>query len=138
MNNQINLSSTSLDASYSVSKTAVEGQSAVDDKQADKDVQSSLAQQVSEKLAAEISDATKEEQEEATEVVTTFMENAMKDVAFSNKNEAGKLVIQIFDKETNELIKQFPADKIISMAEKIKDLHKEIESISGLIFDSHV
>lgn len=74
----------------------------------------------------------------ALEVVSSFMNNSNKQIAFSNDNTSGKTVITITDKKTQEVINQFPSDKIISMAERIQDLHREAESISGLLIDSRV
>jgi flagellar protein FlaG len=78
------------------------------------------------------------EVEEALEVVSSFINSTLKQVAFSRDNNAGKMVITMIDKETNEVINQFPSEKIISMAERIKELHQEVENISGLMIDSHV
>lgn len=78
------------------------------------------------------------EVEEAIEVVSSFINSTLKQVAFSRDNNAGKMVITMIDKETNEVINQFPSEKIISMAERIKELHQEVENISGLMIDSHV
>jgi flagellar protein FlaG len=66
------------------------------------------------------------------------MNNTNTQVAFSNDNSSGKTVIIITDKETQEVINQFPSKKLISMAERIQDLHREAESISGLLIDSRV
>jgi flagellar protein FlaG len=74
----------------------------------------------------------------ALEVVSSFMNNNNKQVAFSNDNTSGKTVITITDKKTQEVINQFPSEKIILMAERIQDLHRETESISGLLIDSRV
>jgi flagellar protein FlaG len=60
------------------------------------------------------------EVEEAIEVVSSFINSTLKQVAFSRDNNAGKMVITMIDKETNEVINQFPSEKIISMAERIK------------------
>lgn len=76
--------------------------------------------------------------EEALTVVSDFMSATSKNIDFSNDSSSGKTIIKIFDKDTKELISQFPSDKIISMAEKIKNLHQEIESTSGLLIDNHV
>jgi flagellar protein FlaG len=78
------------------------------------------------------------EVEEAIEVVSSFINSTLKQVAFSQDNNAGKMVITMIDKETNEVINQFPSEKVISMAGRIKELHQEVESISGLMIDSHV
>jgi len=79
-----------------------------------------------------------EEVEKALDIVTSFLHSTSKQVAFSSDNKAGRTVITVTDKKTQEVINQFPSEKIISMAEKIQALHQEVESISGLIIDSHV
>ena len=79
-----------------------------------------------------------EETEKALEIVTSFLQSTLKQVDFSSDNNAGKTVITVLDSKTQEVINQFPSEKIISMAEKIQALHQEVESISGLLIDSHV
>lgn len=101
----------------------------------DKFLQLSASKETSPKNADEVSE---EEVKEALEVVSTYIKNAFKDVAFSNDTNSGKTVIKVTDKETQELISQFPSDKILSMAKKIKSLHQEIEAVSGLLVDRHV
>tara|TARA_R110002012_G_scaffold242832_1_gene417305 strand:+ start:5346 stop:5780 length:435 start_codon:yes stop_codon:yes gene_type:complete len=76
--------------------------------------------------------------QEALDVVSAFMSHSFKHVGFSNDTSSGKTIIKVIDKETQELISQFPSDKMLTMAEKIKSLHQEIESVSGLLIDSHV
>lgn len=83
-------------------------------------------------------DITPEKLEKALDIVATFLHNTLKQVDFSSDNQAGKTVITVIDKDTQEVINQFPNEKIISMAEKIQSLHQEVESISGLLIDSHV
>jgi len=103
-------------------------------------------QKTDEKLTAaeRIAESTKERDtspdnvEKALDIVTSFLQNTSKQVDFSSDNNAGKTVITVIDKETQEVINQFPSEKIILMAEKIQALHQEVESISGLIIDSHV
>jgi len=83
-------------------------------------------------------DVKEEEVNKALDIVSEFMSNSNKQVAFSNDNSSGKTVIIITDKETNEVINQFPSKKLISMAERIQNLNQEAESISGLLIDSRV
>lgn len=96
-----------------------------------------------EKIKSEHKESLKDEPSEdeinnALGIVSNFMAATLKNIDFSNDSSSGKTVIKVFDKETKELISQFPSDKIISMAEKIKSLHQEIESTSGLLVDNHV
>lgn len=83
-------------------------------------------------------EVTENDVEQALEVVSSFINSTQKQVDFSRDNKAGKLVITVTDRETQEVLNQFPSEKIVSMAEKIQALHQEVESISGLIIDSHV
>ena len=95
--------------------------------QAEVNANSTLEKQISES-----------EIQEALDVVSAFMSHSFKHVGFSKDTSSGKTVIKVIDKETQELISQFPSDKMLTMAEKIKSLHQEIESASGLLIDSHV
>jgi len=103
-------------------------------------------QKTDEKLtvAERIAESAKEQKisaedvNKALDIVASFLQSTSKQVDFSSDNKAGKTVITVTDKETQEIINQFPSEKIISMAEKIQALHQEVESISGLLIDSHV
>jgi flagellar protein FlaG len=88
--------------------------------------------------SSKTSEIIEKEVEEALEIISSFINNTVKQVTFSHDDDAGKMVITMVDKETQEVINQFPSEKIISMAGRIKDLYQEVESISGLIIDSHV
>lgn len=92
-------------------------------------------QKVTEKNKAVVSE---QEINQALEIVSNFMHNSNKQVEFSKDNSSGKTVIIITDKETQEVINQFPSEKIISMAKRIQNLNMEAESISGLLIDSRV
>lgn len=83
-------------------------------------------------------DISEQEINTALGIVSDFMHNSNKQVEFSNDNTSGKTIIIITDKETQEVINQFPSEKIISMAERIQNLNMEAESISGLLIDSRV
>ena len=83
-------------------------------------------------------ESSEAEVKEAMDVVSSFINSTLKQVTFSYDTTAGKMVITMIDKETQEVINQFPSDKIISMAGRIKELQQEVESISGLLVDKHV
>ena len=86
----------------------------------------------------ERTNASEEELTSALETVTSFVESTMKNVRFLNESTSGKTVIKVIDKETSEIISQFPSDKIIDMAERIKSLREEISSASGIFIDDNV
>jgi flagellar protein FlaG len=80
-------------------------------------------------------DASEEAINKALEIVSSFINSSKKQVNFSHDNSSGKMVITVTDKDTQEVINQFPSEKIVSMAEKIKELQEDVESMSGLIID---
>jgi len=94
-----------------------------------------ITQVIAEEKVKQISDV---EIEHALEVVSSFINTTMKHVNFSSDNSSGKMVIKVFDRETKEIIQQFPSEKIVSMAIKIQDLHQEVEGVSGLLIDSRI
>lgn len=85
-----------------------------------------------------IKEQTQEELTNAINVVSDFMNQPPRNVSFSQAESSGKTIVKIFDSNSNELIKQFPSEKIINMAERISKLHQEIEQAPGLLIDSHV
>lgn len=131
-------------------KSAAEFDSAKEDKlslsaenktEADKEAVVKLSDKINEENkinSQQKKESSEEDINKALEVVSSFMNNSNKQVAFSNDDTSGKTVITITDKETQEVINQFPSQKLISMAERIQDLHREAESISGLLIDSRV
>lgn len=149
MNNNINSASNVSDNSFML-KSAAEFDSAKEDKlslsaenktEADKEAVVKLSDKINEENkinSQQKKESSEEDINKALEVVSSFMNNSNKQVAFSNDDTSGKTVITITDKETQEVINQFPSQKLISMAERIQDLHREAESISGLLIDSRV
>lgn len=78
------------------------------------------------------------EVEEALDIVSTFVNSAIKRVDFTTDSSSGKMVIKVTDKQTQEIIQQFPSEKLISMAEKIKELQQDMQGLTGLLIDSHI
>jgi len=76
--------------------------------------------------------------EQAIESVSQFVNTAKKDVDFSIDEDSGKNVVKIIDRESQELIRQFPSEEIISMALKIQELQDKLTSKSGLFLDESI
>ena len=49
-----------------------------------------------------------------------------------------KTVIKIFDSESNELIRQFPSEEILSIAQRIIDLQHDISQKTGILLDENI
>ena len=139
LNRADNLDNSPVNSKDDKVKTIIEKQSveAVTEQSVEKpDEKLTVAERIAQ--SAETQDVSAEDVEKALDIVASFLHSTMKQVDFSSDNSAGKTVITIIDKETQEVINQFPSEKIVSMAEKIQQLQQDAESISGLLIDSHV
>jgi len=74
----------------------------------------------------------------AIEVIADFIRKPARDVNFSKYQDTGKTVIKVLDSSNNELIKQFPSDEILEIAQRIAQLRQDIDDKAGILFDEHV
>ena len=69
--------------------------------------------------------------EEVKEMVESFQEMSetiQTKLSFSVDEENNEIVVKIYDKESDELIRQFPSDEMLSLQDKMTDL-------AGFLFD---
>lgn len=72
--------------------------------------------------------------EEVKEMVESFQEMSetiQTKLSFSVDEENNKVVVKIFDKESDELIRQFPSEEMLALQGKMSDL-------AGFLFDQKV
>lgn len=85
---------------------------------------------------------TEDEQSEqlanAIETVSNFIEPQIRNVNFTQDESTGQRVIRVFDAESDELIKQFPSEEILELAERIRGLQEEIVDKTGILIDDKV
>lgn len=79
-----------------------------------------------------------EELEAAFEVVADFMNLYNRNVNFSQDEQSEKTIIKVFDTDSQELIKQFPSEDLIKLAQKINGLRQDIDLKSGIFLDEKV
>jgi flagellar protein FlaG len=53
-------------------------------------------------------------------------------LSFQVDEASGKTVIRVFDRETDELIRQFPPDEILTLSRRLKELNDEVSGNSNL------
>ncbi|WP_286233297.1 flagellar protein FlaG [Thalassotalea sediminis] len=88
--------------------------------------------------ASKSEEVSNEEIQTAFEEISEFMQIYNRNVNFSMDEQSEKTVIKVFDTESNELIKQFPSDELIELAQKIKGLRQDIDLKSGIFLDEKV
>lgn len=78
------------------------------------------------------------ELEEAIEVVADFMQLSTQNVNFQKDETSDKTIIKVFDTESKDLIKQFPSEEVIDIANKILALRQDIGMKTGILLDEQV
>ena len=69
---------------------------------------------------------------DAMKTISEFINMPVRTVNFTQDDGSEKTVIKIFDSESNELIKQFPSEEILSIAQRIIDLQQDISQKTGI------
>ena len=54
--------------------------------------------------------------------ISSFFQTEQRSLAFSLDTDSGKLVMQIRDTKTNELIRQIPGEEVLKLAKRLDDL----------------
>jgi flagellar protein FlaG len=74
----------------------------------------------------------------AMKTISEFINMPVRTVNFTQDDGSEKTVIKIFDSESNELIKQFPSEEILSIAQRIIDLQQDISQKTGILLDENI
>ncbi|NWH04075.1 flagellar protein FlaG [Desulfobacter latus] len=74
---------------------------------------------------------TRKDVEDMVDAFEDFANTVQTRLNFTIDEDTEDMVVKIMDKETNEVIKQFPAEEILELREKMQDL-------SGLLFSTNV
>jgi flagellar protein FlaG len=76
--------------------------------------------------------------DEAIEVIADFMKVTTQSVNFYKDETSDKTVIKVFDGESKDLIKQFPTEEFLDIANKILSLRQDIGLKTGILLDEQV
>ncbi len=72
-----------------------------------------------------------EEAEQVTADLNEYLNGFQTNLSFSISEKLNQVIVEIKNKETNELIKQIPSEEILELREKMEEL-------AGLLFDGAV
>jgi len=75
---------------------------------------------------------------EAMKTISEFIRMPIRTVNFTQDDGSEKTIIKIFDSESNELIKQFPSEEILSIAQRIVELQQDVSKKTGILFDESI
>ncbi len=76
--------------------------------------------------------------EEALELIADFMQLSSRNINFQQDDASDKTVIKFFDAESKELIKQFPSEEVLEIAQKIVALRQDVGEKTGIFLEEKV
>lgn len=68
----------------------------------------------------------------------SFNQSIDRSLQFKVDDELGVTIVRVIDKETDELIRQFPPEELINLSKRLKELNDEGEASSGVLLKEKV
>ena len=62
----------------------------------------------------------------------------LRTVNFTQDDGSERTVIKVYDTDNNELIKQFPSEEILAIAQRIVELQQDISEKTGILLDESI
>lgn len=89
-------------------------------------------------VAPELTQPTKQELQQAVEVVNQAAVIEQRSLSFSIDDVSGRSIIKVVDQQTDQLIRQIPTEELLKVAQDIKKLQDEMGQSLGLLIDRKV
>lgn len=83
-------------------------------------------------------DASQEEVKNQIEELQQFNQNIDRTLQFKVDEELGVTIVRVIDKETDELIRQFPPEELINLSRRLKELNEHSSGNSGVLLQEKV
>ena len=75
---------------------------------------------------------------DAVDTITSFVNMPTRSVNFAQDVLSEKMVIKVFDSENDELIRQFPSEEILLIAQRIVEFQQDVSKKTGILLDEKV
>lgn len=109
----------------------VKDQDIVEKRQLEKSIAKEQQESISENIP-------REELEEAIRAISDFISMPNKNVNFAIDDSSEKTVIKVFDTDNKELLRQFPSEEVLEIAQRIVQLRQDVNERSGILLDEKV
>jgi len=80
----------------------------------------------------------KEDVTNQIEKLQQFNQSIDRSLQFKVDDELGVTIVRVIDKETDELIRQFPPEELINLSRRLKELNETHTGNSGVLFQEKV
>ncbi len=78
------------------------------------------------------------EVENQIEALQQFNQSIDRTLQFKVDKELGVTIVRVIDKETDELIRQFPPEELLNLSRRLKDLNEQQVGNSGVLLQEKV
>ncbi len=101
---------------------------------------SSALQPVSKVNAADIRPVKVNTEEVKNEIenLQQFNQSINRSLQFKVDEELGVTIVRVIDKETEELIRQFPPEELLNLSRRLKELNEQDSGNSGILLQEKV
>lgn len=83
--------------------------------------------------------ATQEEVKNEIETLQQFNQSINRSLQFEVDEELGVTIVRVIDKDTEELIRQFPPEELINLTRRLKELNQQYsDNSSGILLQEKV
>jgi len=95
-----------------------------------------LPEKVNNVSATEVTDNNKKQQEEMQEIenvvsnISDYVQTIRRELQFTVDEDSGSTVVKVFNKETDELIRQIPSEDFLKLAKTITDYKSTLLDVS--------
>ena len=82
-------------------------------------------------------DMNREELDETIIQLNDSLQNVQRNLKFSVDKDAGRIVINVTDKETDELVRQIPSEEVLELARNLQEMNLNLSEPIGERSESH-
>jgi len=81
---------------------------------------------------------SKDEVKNEIEELQQFNQSIDRSLQFKVDEELGVTIVRVIDKETDELIRQFPPEELLNLSRRLKELNEQDSGNSGILLQEKV
>jgi flagellar protein FlaG len=89
-------------------------------------------------LKSQPANANQQDTKSQIEELQQFNQNIDRSLQFQVDDDLGITVVRVIDKETDELIRQFPPEELINLSRRLKELNEQNSISSGVLLQEKV
>lgn len=103
--------------------------------EADKQAQLSKGSSVSAETERRVVEVSPEQIEQAASEISEFVQASNRLLNFSVDKDSNKQVVKVTDSQSGEVIRQIPSEEILELSDRLKELHTDVGSAVGVLFN---